>query len=49
MHFCPRGNILVVDRDNKRLLVFNGKGKFVKVAETTFDLPSGIQNVRRSG
>jgi len=44
-----RGNILVVDRDNKRLLVFNGKGKFVKVAETTFDLPSGIQNVRRCG
>jgi len=43
------GNVLVVDRDNKRLLVFDEMGRFIKVAATTCDLPSGIQNIRRFG
>jgi len=44
-----RGNILVVDRDNKRLLVFNKSGDFIKIAETRCELPSLIQNIRRCG
>ena len=40
------GNMLVADRDNRRLLCFNPLGQFVKQLECEERLPSSIKSVR---
>ena len=39
------GNILIADRDNKRLLVFNEQGNFVKVADV--ECRGRLQTIRK--
>lgn len=42
------GNILLADRDNKRLMLFNQNLQFVKNVEVPgFDCPDGVQSIRR--
>ena len=43
------GNVLVVDRDNCRMLVFNDQGQYITEAEMVGDLPQLMQNIRKIG
>ena len=42
------GNVLLADRDNKRLMLFNKNLQFVKNVEVPdFDCPNGVQSIRK--
>ena len=42
------GNVLLADRDNKRLMIFNQNLQFVKNVEVSdFDCPDGVQSIWR--
>ena len=42
------GNVLIADRDNKRLMLFNQNLQFVKNVEVPdFDCPNGVQSIRK--
>ena len=43
-----KGNILIVDRDNKRLVVYSDWGEFIKVMEVpSLELPRNLQTIRK--
>ena len=43
-----KGNILIVDRDNKRLVVYSDRGEFIRVMDVpNFEFPSNLQTIRK--
>ena len=45
-----KGNILILDRDNKRLVVYGDKGEFIRVMDVSgFQIPSNVQTIRKIG
>ena len=43
-----KGNILIVDRDNKRLVVYSDWGEFIKVMDVpSLELPRNLQTIRK--
>ena len=43
-----KGNILIVDRDNKRLVVYSDLGEFIRVMDLPgLELPRNLQTIRK--
>ena len=44
-----KGNILIVDRDNKRFSVYSGRGEFIKVMHVPNlpNIPGNLQTIRK--